>query len=343
MTGYPSEDCLGRKCSFLQDSATDSAELQRLREALAAQRDVQVTLRNRRKDGAVFWNELRVVPLREEGRLRYVLGFQLDVTHTVETVRRLREVISEQERELTELRAVREALTPPPTLAHGGLDVATAFVAAESGVAGDFFLAAPSPRDSITLAVGDAVGHGLRAAKQASFVRTSLSTFAGFTDDPQRLLELANYSLIERTGGSADFVTCVCVNLRPGAGELVVASAGHPPPLRLDDAAPVPPAAQGLPLGTELELRGRQAVPRLAPGDGLLLFSDGLPEARSARGPAGAQRFGDDRVAAGVRELRGEPAQRVIEGLLAEVRRAVDGPLQDDLCAGAVRRRGDAA
>ncbi len=274
MTGYPSEDCLGRKCSLLQDSATDSAELQRLREALAARRDVQVTLRNRRKDGEVFWNELRVVSLREEGRLRYVLGFQLDVTHTVETVRRLREVISEQERELTELRAVREALTPPPTLAHGGLDVATAFVPAESGVAGS----SSSPRPA-----------------RGTPSRSRWATRSG--------------------------MACARRSRRRSCARACRPSPGSPTTPSACSSSRTPSRAS------------RRAT-------GCCSSATASPRPGAPRGSAGAQRFGDDRVAARVRELRGEPAQRVIEGLLAEVRRAVDGPLQDDLCAAAVRGEG---
>ncbi|MBA2637744.1 MAG: SpoIIE family protein phosphatase [Solirubrobacterales bacterium] len=338
MTGYRAEELIGRSCSFLQEDVdVDPRALGRLREALRDGREARAVLRNRRRDGRPFWNELRLVPLRDEHGVRFFLGFQLDVTSAVDTVRDLRELLSGQQRELEELRALRDALTPPASLVHPTVDIATAFVPAESGVAGDFFLVAESPGSSVTVAVGDAVGHGLRAAKQASFVRTSLSTFAAFTDDPQRLLELANYSLLERTGARPEFVTCVCANLRPEQGEVVVASAGHPVPLRLDDASEVAAGAQGRPLGIDLDLRGRAGRAPLPTGGGLLLYSDGLPEARRV-GERGREMFGPGRISAGLHDVQGATPRATIDALVSRVRGFASGPLRDDLCAVAVRR-----
>jgi serine phosphatase RsbU (regulator of sigma subunit) len=78
------------------------------------------------------------------------------------------------------------------------------------------------------------MGHGLPAARRATFVRTALATFARFTDDPARLLELANQSLIEKVGTTSEFVTAVCAVFDPDTGSVSWASAGHPVPRALD-------------------------------------------------------------------------------------------------------------
>ena len=84
------------------------------------------------------------------------------------------------------------------------------------------------------LAVGDVSGKGIEAARRATFVRTSLATFAAFVDDPRQLLELSNQVLVERIGISSSFVTALVAVVHPREGRLAWASAGHPPPLRLD-------------------------------------------------------------------------------------------------------------
>ena len=88
VTGYPADEALGRNCRFLQDDGTDPAELARLRRGMAAQEPVTVVLRNVRRDGTPFWNEVSVSPvLDERGELVHRVGVQVDVTARVEAER----------------------------------------------------------------------------------------------------------------------------------------------------------------------------------------------------------------------------------------------------------------
>ena len=81
LTGYFTEEVVGRNCRFLQGSNRDQPALEELRIALREGRDCKVVLRNYKKDGTLFWNELSVSPLRDEtGRLANFVGVQNDVT-----------------------------------------------------------------------------------------------------------------------------------------------------------------------------------------------------------------------------------------------------------------------
>jgi len=81
ITGYAAEEILGQNCRFLQGDDTDPDELERLRTAVAAHQEVEVVLRNYRRDGEAFWNALRVAPVHDEGgRLTHFVGAMTDIT-----------------------------------------------------------------------------------------------------------------------------------------------------------------------------------------------------------------------------------------------------------------------
>ncbi len=99
MTGYGPEEVLGYNCRFLQGADRDQPALDELRAAVREGRECQVVLRNYRKDGTLFWNELSVSPVYdEEGRLASFVGVQSNVTGRKEAER-------ERERLLARTRA----------------------------------------------------------------------------------------------------------------------------------------------------------------------------------------------------------------------------------------------
>jgi PAS domain S-box-containing protein len=94
-TGYATEEALGRNCRFLQGEDGDQPGLEEVRAAVREGRHCTVVLRNYRKDGTLFWNELSVYPVRdEEGRVANFVGVQNDVTERLRT----EEVLSETRR-----------------------------------------------------------------------------------------------------------------------------------------------------------------------------------------------------------------------------------------------------
>ena len=193
----------------------------------------------------------------------------------------LQERLHAAEHELADLRAIRDALTPPELPRRPGLELAAVFLpAAQQRVSGDFHLVAEGPQGSTVLVVGDVVGHGLAAARRAAFTRTTFAATAPFSDDPRRLLSWANTALIERAGTSTDFVSAACVTYLPDERLLRWAYAGHPPALWLDDGCELIASAQGTLLGTGADLGGVEGSRRMAPGTGVLLYTDGSTEAR---------------------------------------------------------------
>src|SRR3712207_5640217 len=93
-TGYSREEVVGRNCRFLQGEDSNQPALDEVRAAVREGRECRVVLRNYRKDGSLFWNELYISPVHdEEGRLTNFVGVQNDVTGR----RRIEEALKESE------------------------------------------------------------------------------------------------------------------------------------------------------------------------------------------------------------------------------------------------------
>jgi PAS domain S-box-containing protein len=101
LTGYSRDEVLFQDCRFLQGKDRDQPGVKRIRAALAAGRACREVIRNYRKDGTLFWNELSITPVyNEEDRLTYFIGIQKDVTARV----RVEQELEELRRQLEEMR-----------------------------------------------------------------------------------------------------------------------------------------------------------------------------------------------------------------------------------------------
>jgi PAS domain S-box-containing protein len=85
LTGYRAQEVIGRNCRFLQGAERDQEAVSRLREALSQGEPCCVILRNYRKDGTAFWNELSLHPLfDQQGELSHFVGIQHDISAIIE-------------------------------------------------------------------------------------------------------------------------------------------------------------------------------------------------------------------------------------------------------------------
>ncbi|CAG8866955.1 Blue-light photoreceptor [Pseudomonas fluorescens] len=92
LTGYGASEILYQDCRFLQGDDRDQLARFRIQRALAEGKPCREVLRNYRKDGSAFWNELSITPVRHAADLRtYFIGIQKDVTRQVELERELAE------------------------------------------------------------------------------------------------------------------------------------------------------------------------------------------------------------------------------------------------------------
>jgi sigma-B regulation protein RsbU (phosphoserine phosphatase) len=235
---------------------------------------------------------------------------------------------SQRERALLRITRVAEVaqraiLRPVPGRA-GRVTLAVRYLSAaeDSMVGGDFYDVAVTPY-GVRLLVGDVKGKGLEAVQLAAVVLGSFRQ-AAFTQQDLSSLAAELDRGASRQLGDEDFVTAVLAEFGP-RGELKLVNCGHPPPLLLRGGAARP---LGDPPTTPLGLDPDPAVERLtlAPADRLLLYTDGLVEARDGHGRPFEV---DDRAAA---ELLDTPSlDQALDRLVASVLRHAGGRLDDDL------------
>ncbi|GAB3312249.1 PAS domain S-box protein [Haloplanus salinarum] len=122
LTGYTESEALGRNCRFLQGDGTDPETVARLREAIDNEEPITVEIRNYRKDGTPFWNELSVAPVYDaDGDLIRYLGTQRDVTDRKE---RTQELQRQNDRLEEFASVVSHDLRNPLNVAEGRLQLA---------------------------------------------------------------------------------------------------------------------------------------------------------------------------------------------------------------------------
>ncbi len=203
---------------------------------------------------------------------------------------------------------------------------------------GDYYEVLRLPDGRAALMVGDATGHGMASGLVMAIANATLKTALDLDPDPSRVAALLNRTLC-RTGTRRTFMTVFYALLAPATGDLVSFCAGHPFPLLRRAGGQVEELGRGgLPLGVHQELAPEPLATALAPGDLLVLYTDGLAEAVNAQDEA----FGYDRIEALVRP--GGKPQEVHDRILAAFDAHVgEEPLRDDLTLLVVARDGDAA
>ncbi|MBO3086764.1 PP2C family protein-serine/threonine phosphatase [Cellulomonas dongxiuzhuiae] len=237
--------------------------------------------------------------------------------------------------EESEVRALQLAQTLqqtliPPTPPHvPGLDVAAAYRPAGDGrhVGGDFYDVFQVSTDDWVVVLGDVQGKGVQAAAVTALVRYTVRAASVGHDAPRDVLRTLDEVL--RGADTERFCTAVVARLRrvDGAWHATVACGGHPLPLlRRRGARPTSVGRHGPLLGVFPHPAFTDTDVPLRPGDALVLYTDGVTEARRRRG----ELYGDDRLAAVVDEHRG-PAADVTDAILADVMAYQSGDARDDI------------
>jgi sigma-B regulation protein RsbU (phosphoserine phosphatase) len=250
-------------------------------------------------------------------------------THNLVLSQELGRAYDAVDRELATVAAIQRSLLPTTVPAIPTLDVAAHYQTSRRA-GGDYYDFLPLPRGRWGILSADVSGHSTPAAVIMAIVHSIVAHApVEIEDPPGRLLEFVNNRLVARyTGGTGTFVTAFYGIYDPADRTLTYASAGHPAPVRrcASDGQVAPLIAfAGLPMGIDADERYVPSVARLAPGDALLIYTDGLTEARS---PTGAF-FDTDGLSASLARATGTAAD-LMAAVLADVDRFTAGATPSD-------------
>jgi sigma-B regulation protein RsbU (phosphoserine phosphatase) len=249
-----------------------------------------------------------------------------------ELLRARRESEAERERLQVLVTTLQRSLLPPALPHVPGLDTAAYYhIASRDEVGGDFYDLFPLGPDRCGLFLGDVCGKGALAAAVTSLIRYTLRAAAVYDPDPAAVLGTLDVALHQGFPPDSEHFCSVIFGLLAPDGDgylLTLARGGHPDPLLIgDDGTARYLVLRGGPLVGVFDNPVFEATTiRLEPGDTLLLYTDGLTEART---DATGGRYGDEALCALAADLAPATAASVvaaITGLLDEL----GGGVQDD-------------
>jgi len=233
-----------------------------------------------------------------------------------------------QHDEMANAALIQRAMLPPPLPADscGGRVELHAEMQPAREVGGDFYDFFVIDRDRLGLAIGDISGKGVPASLFLAITRTVIRLVARAHDDLATGIGRAN-ELLSAENASSMFATVFYGVLDCATGALTYCNCGHNPPMVVRaDGRSEPLAGTGLPLAMLPEATYAQRSITLAPGDRIVLYTDGVSEAHNADDVE----FGDARLAAAIKEFRGGSARELVEGILHRVAEFSQGVPQSD-------------
>jgi hypothetical protein len=226
-------------------------------------------------------------------------------------------------------------LSPPREMP--GLEIGYAYHSSPGvgRIGGDFCDVFEVAEDKVAFVIGDVCGKGIRAAATTAMVRSTIRAFAYREPDPCDVIRSANMAL-ERQLGDSQFVTAIYGTLDPSTGNVRLVNAGHPDPFVCGpEQGAWKAGARALPLGVFPGTGCEVQEFRLNTDDVLLMFTDGVLEARGASGF-----FGEEGVSRSLSGCRDRGAAAIVSSLLASVMDFSRDGLRDDVAIIAIRYLG---
>ncbi|HET8923477.1 MAG TPA: SpoIIE family protein phosphatase [Candidatus Acidoferrum sp.] len=233
--------------------------------------------------------------------------------------------LQEQEREFAEARAIQEKLLPREIPQMPGYEIAAASQSARI-VGGDYFDVLPFDEDAMGICIADVAGKGMPAALLMSNLQAAVRGLSSRSLSPNLLCVRLN-SVVYKNTASDRFITFFYAQLDGPAGRLHYANAGHNPPFLVRrDGTHARLTEGGGVLGVFAEQQFSSGTVQLAPGDRVILYTDGVTEACDPEG----QEFGEERLLRILEAGRALPAGDLKEQILRAVAEFSHVPWTDD-------------
>jgi len=203
-------------------------------------------------------------------------------------------------------------------------------------VGGDLYEFVPLSGGRLALLFGDASGHGMTAGLVMAVAHAGFRTQLGIDASPAAMVEALN-RILSATGSTRSFFSCAYV-LFESDGRFAITVSGHPPVVQIDGAGKITRrfGTGSYPLGIRANLSWEIAEGTLASGETLLLYSDGLYEARDGSDNA----FGEERIERTIRLFAGSSPSQLVFELSQQLNSFLGGRLpEDDVSIAAIKKK----
>lgn len=267
-------------------------------------------------------------------RLRKIAGSTSNRASLLEINAALRDHNTRLHKELEEARVIQESLLPATLPQHPAVDLAVSYDPLEE-VGGDWYFARSELSGRISLLIADVTGHGLAAAFIGSMAK--LAHNAAKEEDPGKLLTAMNRLMTPQLPAGR-FVTMASVLFDPDTGDAIFARAGHPACIVISGSGgqSLTVVPDGFALGFMDDASYMTRSVKLAPGDTLIMLTDGITEARNRAN----QLFGNERIIKVAEGARSHTALDIAKSILKELNQFCDGrTIKDDVTLLVLKRK----
>jgi serine phosphatase RsbU (regulator of sigma subunit) len=237
--------------------------------------------------GGLSFNYMNRLHTFTDTEIDFLTKLGASISMALENARLFEEQKQTEDLLRTQIHQLQQALSPKTLPRIEGYSIASRYLPAYAGqeIGGDFYDVLKTEDGMIGILIGDVSGKGIPAAALATVTRSTVGAFAYDLSSPHQALTHANSILCARQEDFEDFVTVFVGILDPSSGCISYSNAGHPPGLicRTNGMIELLPSSN-MALGISNIPQFSQVDTCLMPGDKLVLYTDGISEARSPSG-----------------------------------------------------------
>ncbi|MFP4528284.1 MAG: SpoIIE family protein phosphatase [Candidatus Kapaibacterium sp.] len=306
ITGFSYEEVIGKNLAFLHRGDRDQPGLSKLRRAIANKEPAAAIIRNYRKDGTLFWNELSISPIFDEhGNIQHFIGIENDITARVEAEQLLRETNYKLENAYGKIRddllaaaEIQRSLLPVSSSRIHDIEFDWLFLPS-AFVSGDIFNFFPLDDHSVAFYQIDVAGHGIASALSAVTLSRLLTLYdtkrsplmqydhelhRHVPRDPASVVTDLNSRLVGE-GDAMNYFTIIYGIVNSQKNKVTFCQAGHPSPILLrQNGETVVVGSTGFPVGMLEDCEYENTEFEFMPGERLFVFSDGVTECANPGG-----------------------------------------------------------
>ena len=321
MFGYSREEAIGKPINDLVASEEYKAHAAANSRMVISGHRTDNDSKRKRKDGTLFDAWIIGAPIIYNNKQMGVYAIYRDITER----KKAEEARIRSMEEARMARNIQINLLPKSNPEIDGYDIAGRSIPALN-VGGDYYDFIPLDEYRLAIALGDVSGKGLAAALVMSNLQATIRSLTTSKVTARECLERAN-KLLFRSIDSKTFVSLFYGILDTKKNTICYANAGQNLPLIFSaEKKPTPLKNHGIVLGTKEDVSYEEEETSINPGDRLLIYSDGIPEAMNEK----MEEFGDERLLKIVQQYRGNSADLLIENIIVALNSHFGGVSQND-------------